>query len=167
MSRYVTQKDVADYLGVSQSVVTHAFNRPHLIGNETCNKVLEAAKKLGYRENRLSSSAKQGKMLCFGVLFPSISNSTSIRIFNSIVRCAKKRGRQVFTCQQCTDSDSVQQQVQILLEYRTEGIIIMPPYNTENTEVYLQLMKEQIPVVTHSLKLHNIDVPYVGNNKNA
>jgi DNA-binding LacI/PurR family transcriptional regulator len=50
--RAVTMQDVADRVGVSKALVSMVFRRVARPSAETRQRVLDAAKKLGYRPNR-------------------------------------------------------------------------------------------------------------------
>ncbi|QEM83956.1 LacI family DNA-binding transcriptional regulator [Halomonas binhaiensis] len=54
--RTITSRDVAERAGVSQSAVSRCFSPKASISEKTKNKVLKAAKELGYRPNSIARS---------------------------------------------------------------------------------------------------------------
>ena len=59
----VTIRDVAQRAGVNMSTVSRALNPEtrHLISDEGVVRVIEAAKALGYRQNKLASALTPGR----------------------------------------------------------------------------------------------------------
>ena len=60
----VTRKDIAEKLGVSVSVVSRVINNSGYVSKEKREKVLKAAKEMGYVQNP-GPSAKQNKAVTF------------------------------------------------------------------------------------------------------
>ena len=65
---HVTQKAIADQLGVSRQLVTHALNGVGTISEEKRREVLEAAERMGYRRNELARAVATGKSRILGIL---------------------------------------------------------------------------------------------------
>lgn len=66
----VTLQTVADRVGVSRTTVSNAYNRPDQLGDELRNKILDAAKDLGYRgPDAAGRMLRTGHMGAIGLLF--------------------------------------------------------------------------------------------------
>jgi DNA-binding LacI/PurR family transcriptional regulator len=65
---HITQKEIADRLGVSRQLVTHALNGVGTISEQKRREVLEAAEAMGYRRNELARAMVTGKSSTLGVL---------------------------------------------------------------------------------------------------
>jgi len=85
----VTIREVAARAGVNMSTVSRALNPAarHLISDEAVIRVIEAAKELGYRPNKLASALSGGRSHVIGVLLPDIENA----VFPPIVRGIEER----------------------------------------------------------------------------
>lgn len=85
----VTIRDVAERAGVNMSTVSRALNPEarHLISDEAVIRVIEAAKALGYRQNKLASALTRGRSQVIGVLLPDIENA----VFPPIIRGVEER----------------------------------------------------------------------------
>ena len=70
----VTLKDIAKELGVTVSTVSHVFNGRDDISEQTKEKVLKTAKKLGYIPNASAASLRLGKSNTIAAIVPDISN---------------------------------------------------------------------------------------------
>jgi LacI family transcriptional regulator len=69
----VTLKDVAKQAGVSVSTASYSMNGSSLIKDDTKRKVLDAAKKIGYRTNGLAKNLKENKTNIIGLFLSGFS----------------------------------------------------------------------------------------------
>jgi LacI family transcriptional regulator len=72
----VTIRDVAREAGVHPGTVSRALNQETrgLVNQETADRVLRAAQRLGYRPNRIARGLKTNRSHTIGVLIPDITN---------------------------------------------------------------------------------------------
>ncbi|MEI6387485.1 MAG: LacI family DNA-binding transcriptional regulator [Spirochaetota bacterium] len=70
MTKKVTARTVAEAAGVSVGTVDRAFNERGRINEETKKRILEAAKKLSYRPNRIASALGKRREIRFAVMLP-------------------------------------------------------------------------------------------------
>jgi LacI family transcriptional regulator, galactose operon repressor len=72
----VTIRDVAREAGVHPGTVSRALNQETrgLVNQETAERVLRAAQRLGYRPNRIARGLKTNRSHTVGVLIPDITN---------------------------------------------------------------------------------------------
>ncbi|MBN1039547.1 LacI family transcriptional regulator [Clostridium botulinum] len=97
--RKITTKDIANYAGVSQSTVSMVLNnRPDVsFSYETKEKVLNAAKVLGYeknKNNKTCSDTALSKLII--IMCPSLSNLYYTMLIHSITEQANKHGYSIF-----------------------------------------------------------------------
>lgn len=75
MKKRVTQRDVANLVGVSQAVVSVVLNKgSHAYPQETVDRVEAAALQLGYVPNRFAQALKTNKTLSVACIIPDIAN---------------------------------------------------------------------------------------------
>ena len=70
--KYITIKDIARHLSISVSTVSRALGDDKNIRKETKEKVIEAAKRLGYRPNPVAINLKYGHTNTVGVIVPEM-----------------------------------------------------------------------------------------------
>ena len=72
----MTIRDVAREAGVHPGTVSRALNQETrgLVNQETADRVLRAAQRLGYRPNRIARGLKTNRSHTIGVLIPDITN---------------------------------------------------------------------------------------------
>lgn len=71
----VSSKDVAKKAGVSHATASRAFSNPDMLTEKTLNKVLNAARELGYVPNSLASSLKSARTGSAGFIISNIRNN--------------------------------------------------------------------------------------------
>lgn len=82
--KYITIKDIARHLLISVSTVSRALGNDKNIRKETKEKVIEAAKKLGYRPNPVAISLKYRHSNTVGVIVPEMVTPFASRVINGI-----------------------------------------------------------------------------------
>lgn len=83
-------QDVATAADVSPSTVSRAFTMPELLRADTRERVLEAAKRLGYQPNRAARGLITGRTGNIGVIVPDLSNP----FFPAVLKGVQARARQ-------------------------------------------------------------------------
>src|SRR4051794_2984121 len=66
----VNQKRIAEHVGLSQATVSLVLSGRHVSSDKTRQRVLRAARKLGYRPNLLVRGMQTGKTRMIGVMMP-------------------------------------------------------------------------------------------------
>ena len=82
--KYITIKDIARHLSISVSTVSRALGDDKNIRKETKEKVIEAAKRLGYRPNPVAINLKYGHTNTVGVIVPEMVTPFASRVINGI-----------------------------------------------------------------------------------
>ena len=100
-----TIKDVADLAGVSKSTASYAFNKPHLVKQDTLNRILAAAKELDYQPNIFAQGLAGGKTQMIGLLVPDIRYPFNATISQSIEQYLRELGYLVVVASTHGDAD--------------------------------------------------------------
>lgn len=124
-NKLVTSMDVAKLAGVSQTSVSRVFNpdSSREVKEETKEKVLKAAKELGYRPNFIARSMVSGKTGIIGLVVGSPVGPFNNKIITTLLTKLQEEGKQclIFTFESGQDLDIILQRV---LQYQVDGIII-------------------------------------------
>jgi LacI family transcriptional regulator len=146
-SQRVTIRDVAARAGVNMSTVSRALNPEarHLISDEAVVRVIEAAKALGYRQNRLASALTRGRSQVIGVLLPDIENA----VFPPIIRGIEERlaadGYAVLIANASGTPADRERILEQMFERQVDGLVVATA--SRDDQVVRRCILEHVPVV--------------------
>lgn len=131
----VTSHEVARAAGVSQSVVSRAFNPNGKIAAATREKVLEVARELGYYPNAFARTLVQQRTKIVGVMMARIDNHFYPKVLEDLTTQLWKLDRQVMyfgideeradTLGASSDgSQDLGKILQMALQYRVEAMVV-------------------------------------------
>lgn len=119
----ITSHDVARAAGVSQSVVSRAFQPNGKIAVKTREKVLEVARELGYTPNAFARTLVQQRTQIVGVLMARIDNHFYPKVLEDFTAQLWEAGRQVMYFG-IDDGQDVNTVLQMALQYRVEAMVV-------------------------------------------
>ena len=90
--RHVTIKDIAKELTVSIATVSRALSGDKNIRKETKDKILETAKRLGYRSNSVALNLKSRRTNTIGVIVPEMDTPFYAHIIDGMQNVLYKKG---------------------------------------------------------------------------
>lgn len=155
-----TLVDVARQAGVSRSTASRVLSHSGYASQETRLRVLEAAKALGYRPNRVARSLRMQQTRTIGLLIEDVENSFYAAVARGVERRARDGGYQ--TVLGNTDGDPAQEKAYLKLfeETRVEGIIATPT-GRENLALYRTLIEQGVALVQVDLRIEGFDADRV------
>ncbi len=118
----VTSGDVARHAKVSQSAVSRTFSSGGSVSEATRQRVLEAARELGYRPNALARAMISGRSKLIAILVAYLDNQFYPVVLEKLSRGLQERGYQVLLFM--TDMGDQDRVVQKMLQYQVEGIVM-------------------------------------------
>ncbi|MBP2463863.1 MULTISPECIES: LacI family DNA-binding transcriptional regulator [unclassified Rhizobium] len=124
--RLVTILDVAQNAGVAKATAARVLGNYGTASPEVREKVLEAAKKLGYQANELARSMTTGKSKTIGVIVGDIENQYFGQAVRGISDAARGAGFDVILANSGEDAAKEKAAVRVLLGKRVDGLIITP-----------------------------------------
>ena len=131
-----TIKDIAKRLNISVSTVSYALNDgPRQVREDIKEKVLQTARELNYRPNRIARSMKTGKSGTLGVVPPEVVENVFLSPYlhlalNGIINEAGRLHQDVLLFTRCNETDS-DELVSILGDGRVDGVIFIAPHFSE------------------------------------
>lgn len=159
--KHVTIKDIAQHLSISVSTVSRALVDDKNIRKETKEKVLETAKKLGYKPNPVATNLKYGHTNTVGVIVPEMVTPFASRVVNGIQEVLYANGIKVIIAESGEDPEKEKENLQLMERFMVDGIIISLCSYKKNKEEYLRLQKAEMPMVFYDRIPHGLDVPQV------
>ncbi|HEY0275837.1 MAG TPA: LacI family DNA-binding transcriptional regulator [Paenirhodobacter sp.] len=115
-----TAHDVARLAGVSQSAVSRSFTPGASVSETTREKVLLAAKALGYRPNLIARSLITRQSTLIGIAIPHLDNPFYATLLESLSENLARRGYRamLFSAPMSTFADPV---IEEMLSFRLGG----------------------------------------------
>jgi len=152
-SKAVTIRDVAEKAGVSISLVSFVLNAKRGPNGEylcsasrkTAEKIVEAARSLGYRANKAATSLRSGRTDTIGVVVADISNICFGDISRKIENMAFEAG---YLTMISSSEDKLERMTNILEKFvqsGVDGVIVVPCAGSE--EAINNIKESGIPVV--------------------
>lgn len=164
----VSIKDIAEKLGVSSATVSLVLNekdKDSRIGKEVAEKVRQAAVEMNYRPNMAARSLRTGKTKTLGLIVADISNPFFSKLARHVENIAEEKGYQVMFGSSDESSVKFESLIHLFIEKNVDGIIVVPPQNSE--KAMMELVKRRVPLVSvdrgiEGLPVSSIQIDNVG-----
>ena len=117
--------DVADRAGVSKSLVSLVMREPERVSEASRLAVLQAAKELGYRPNRVARSLVQQRTNVIGVVLSDLHNPFFADVADGIEAAAAAAGYRTILSSGFLDARRERAATDTLLELRVDALILM------------------------------------------
>lgn len=158
--KYITIKDIARHLSISVSTVSRALGDDKNIRKETKEKVIEAAKRLGYRPNPVAINLKYGHTNTVGVIVPEMVTPFASRVINGIQEVLHTKNIKVIIAES-GDPEKEKENLQLMEGFMVDGIIICLCSYKRNKEEYARLQQAGMPMVFYDRIPYGLEVPQV------
>ena len=146
----VTSIDVARLANVSQSAVSRTFTPGASVSDDTKQRVLDAAKALGYRPNALARSLISGRSRIIGLVVAYLENHFYPIVIERLSRALKAHGYHVMLFM--TEQGQQDQVINEILQYKMDGVVLASV--TLSSHIAEECANIGVPVV-----LFNRDIP--------
>jgi DNA-binding LacI/PurR family transcriptional regulator len=120
-----TIKEVAEKAGVSAATVSYVMNETRKVRPETEQRVLWAARELGYQPNTAARSLAVGRSSIIGLIVPDISNPFFPEITKSFQSEASMYGMEMLMMDGNNDSQRTRNMVERLIGLQAPGIAFL------------------------------------------
>lgn len=141
----VTSVDVARLVGVSQSTVSRTFSNDTTVAHKTREKVLEAARQLGYTPNALARSLITQQTNLVGIVISHISSSPfQPYTLEKFIQGLQRYGLQalVFSAGPNQEIDDI---LPVVMQYQVDALIVTTA--TLSSERLNALVRNGTPVI--------------------
>ena len=162
----VTLLDIAALAGVSRATVSLVMRENPAVAVTTRDRVLEAAKSLGYVYNRAASSLRTSHSSSVGILVTTVGNPFFAEVIEGVESVLSNSDRLVILGQHSESLDMQDRLLNRLLEYRVEGVILTAASGT-SAETIHRLTEMGVAVVLCTRRIEGTKASYVGSDNEA
>ncbi|MEP6812415.1 MAG: LacI family DNA-binding transcriptional regulator [Actinomycetota bacterium] len=149
-----TLAQVAEFAGVSLKTASRAVNGEYGVAPATSDRVLAAARSLGFRPNLLARSLASGRpSAAVGLVIPNVADPFFAELVGGVERALASRGLQLVIASHHDDPVAQRAIVRALVERRVDGLLLVPAPGDAS---YLQAD------IDHGLVVVSLDRPVVG-----
>jgi DNA-binding LacI/PurR family transcriptional regulator len=126
----VTIHDVARRAQVSPSTVSRALSASHLVRGTTRERVLAAAKELGYQPNPAARSLITGRTGNIGIVVPDLNNPFYTGVLRGVQARARQSGYAVFFADGEEDPVAEESLVRAMSR-QVDGVVMCAPFSSD------------------------------------
>jgi LacI family transcriptional regulator len=148
----VTIKDVAKEARVHMSTVSRAFSMPHRLRPETRTRVLEAARRLGYRPSRVARALTTGRTHNIGFIVADIANPFFPPMIKAAEHAARARDYHLFIAD-ASEDPAIETELVDALAKQVDGVVLCGP-RIANAKI--ERLSENIPIALVNRKINGI-----------
>ena len=144
-------RDVAKRAGVAPVTVSRCINNSAYCSPATRARVEAAIADLGFVPNRLAGGLRSKRTNTLALILPDITNPFFTTIARGVEDIASGTGYTVIFCNTDESVSKEKMYVQMLLEKRVDGILLIPALNgLDSTDLF---RKQSIPIVVLDRRL--------------
>lgn len=140
-------REIASEAKVSTATVSRVLNSPELVNEDTKNKVLQVAKKQGYK--KLNNFLYDNSLDIVGVIIPNVTNPFFARILQGINDSAQKKGFVINLFLTNDDIEMENKAFDLFIKNRIRGLILIRVRNQRDKTLknLVKFDNENIPIV--------------------
>lgn len=159
--KHITIKDIAKELQLSVSTISRALIDDKNIRRETKEKVLETARRMGYKRNPVATNLKYGHTNTVGVIVPEMVTPFAAKVIGGIQDVLYAHHIKVIIADSAESPAKERESIQMMEDFMVDGIIVSICSYKENQEAYRRLSDHGMPIVFYDRIPHGWDVPQV------
>lgn len=162
----ITLATVAADAGVSKSTVSLVVRGSHLVSDETRAAVLASIERLGYVYNRAAAGLRGKRTGTIGLIVSSIANPFFAEAVNGAESRVSAASSTLLFTQHSESIAAQRRQIEIMLENRVGGVLLVPAYGTPVEHVE-RLRGAGVPIAVLTRRVGIRGVPYIGSDNRA
>lgn len=143
--RPLTLRDVSEASGVSEMTVSRVLRNRGDVSESTRERVLAAARSLGYVPNKIAGALASQRVNLVGVIIPSLSNMVFPEVMTGISEILEDTGLQPVVGVSNYSTDREEQVIYEMLSWRPSGLIIAGLEHSEAS--HAMLAQSGVPIV--------------------
>ena len=159
----ITQRELAEQLGVSPATVSLAMRGSPLVAESTRERVVEAVRRSGYVYNRSAASLRTRTSHIVGVSFHDITNPYFSELLAAVEAKLSATGRTVFLSNNGDNLDRQTRFLDVIRQHDADGLLLSPAFETDPAEIE-NLVSSGVPVVCVARRLPDVPVDFAGHD---
>lgn len=161
-------EEVAQLAQVSLSTASRALSKPEMVAKSTRQRVLEAARALGYEPNQVARSLRQRSSRSLGLLITDILNPFHATLAKGVQDAAERHNYTVFLFNTDEEPEKERRALGILRGHLPQGLILVPtPKAKENLGLLGNLPTLELDRSSGTPGVHSIMVDNLGGARTA
>ncbi|WP_344259911.1 LacI family DNA-binding transcriptional regulator [Streptomyces sodiiphilus] len=145
MAHTVGIKEVARQAGVSVGTVSNVINRPHMVAEETRERVQAAIEELGYVRSESARQLRAGQSRIIALLVLDMTNPFFVDVASGAERVARASDLGVMLCNSAQSPSEEADYLSLFAEQRVRGVLVTPADMTGRN--ITDFRRHQIPFV--------------------
>ena len=163
-SNVMTQKKLAELAGVSSVTVYNCLYRKYLVKPATLKKIYSLMEQHDYHPDGIARAMVRGRTNVIGIIVPNFEVAYYAKIVSAIERKIKDNGCHCIICQHHDDPAQEIIEINMMREYRVDGIILRNCGSNIDNEQIKRLANAGIPFVLMDGRCEGLDKHYVGHD---
>jgi LacI family transcriptional regulator len=155
-------KDIARDLRVSLMTVSKALRNHSDISEETRNRVLKTAEKLGYQPNWIARSLVTRRSYMAGLVIPDLMHSFFAEVAKGVSKKLEPLGYQIVIFDSEENAEAERRQLEVLMARGLDGLIIASAQTNGHTEIFAKLRSRKLPYILIDRMLPSVEAHYIG-----
>jgi LacI family transcriptional regulator len=157
--RRVTLKELAEHLSLSRTTISMILNdvpEATRFPEETRQRVVESARKLGYRPNYFARSLGKKRTYLIGVIAPDFGNGYEAAILSGFQRCLLNTGYTTFISTHLWSSSLLQRHIETLCDRGAEGLLLINSTPSESPGIpAVTICTDRSPIWSTRVSINN------------
>ncbi|MFD1256037.1 LacI family DNA-binding transcriptional regulator [Mucilaginibacter terrae] len=143
----ITIYDIAKKLNISAATVSRGLMDHPSVNINTKQRVMEAAKSMGYRSNHLASNLRKKKSNIIGIIVGNLNSSFMSNVIAGVEKVLSDAGYNLIISQSLDNIAKEVNIAQAMYNNRVDGLLVSLAYDTENADHFESFVKRGIPLV--------------------
>ena len=157
--RRITLRELAEQLGLSRTTISMILNdvpEATRFPEKTRQRVVESARKLGYRPNYFARSLGRKRTYLIGVIAPDFGNGYEAAILSGFQRCLLNTGYTSFISTHLWSPSLLQRHIETLCDRGAEGLLLINSTPNESPGIpAVTICTDRSPIWSTRVSINN------------
>ncbi|MEM9143635.1 MAG: LacI family DNA-binding transcriptional regulator [Bacteroidota bacterium] len=147
MAKRITIYDLAKKLNVSPATVSRSLNDHPSISHKTKERILEAARSLGYRTNKFAANLSRQRSNTIGIIVPRLNSNFMSTVLAGIEKVANDVGYNLIISQSLESAEKEVLNAKTLYDSGVDALMVSLANGTEDFDHFSIFIERKIPLL--------------------